>query len=605
MKLSPRAWQEAMLRKFTRKVGTDREAGKTFTAFTADVVPGGGKTNAAHICAEALREQGMCDFVVIVSPRVSISKGWADKGRRDHGFHLHYGPMIPNWRDTPDGLSITIQALTSGLEYWAGFIQQRRALRVGLIVDEIHHFCSVLCPDGGEAARRWAEALSALSQAIQPAWQLNLSGTIFRSRPNERIVGVEYTEAGDGSSDLVAVADYTYGMAEAIRDRVVRPVRFAITDGHVTWRDTTGAITTNFKAELDKKGCSRRLQTALRKHGPGSLMRRMLELGHEELVKCRAGSTPGAAGQVIAADIGHARELAKVLKEITGRDPVLINSETEGSAGDLIDQFRESDEQWLISVDMVSEGVDIPRLRVQVYATNKLAEMYVRQAIARVQRQQDPERDETAVVIVPNDERIVGIAKHYEEAVRLALRPPEGSDPPGPDEPPGEPPPEPPPLDPWTPVSSTAEGLETLFRGEYIDPDVVAHFAREAEELGKDPVEVARVMTRRMSREDLERIKQNGEREAATSPEVDRTKQRTHLRNELQKSVRHLAYIRSGGDQDAFQQHVKEIHVEIGTTKLGGVAVMSIDQLERALAQAQRLILSAKQQQQQRRQEVF
>src|SRR4029450_5311857 len=52
-------------------------------------------------------------------------------------------------------------------------------------------------------------------------------------------------------------------------------------------------------------------------------------------------------------------------------------------AKDVIDRFRTSAARWLVAVRMVSEGVDIPRLRVGVYATNVLTELHFRQVVGR------------------------------------------------------------------------------------------------------------------------------------------------------------------------------------------------------------------------------
>ena len=56
------------------------------------------------------------------------------------------------------------------------------------------------------------------------------------------------------------------------------------------------------------------------------------------------------------------------VREITGEAPTLVLSDDVGS-GKRIEEFAASDSRWMVAVRMVSEGVDIPRLRVGVYAS--------------------------------------------------------------------------------------------------------------------------------------------------------------------------------------------------------------------------------------------
>ena len=61
---------------------------------------------------------------------------------------------------------------------------------------------------------------------------------------------------------------------------------------------------------------------------------------------------------------------------------------------------------------MVSEGVDIPRLRVGVYATNVLTEMYFRQVVGRFVRMQEGlPKPQRAWLYLPKDATLVHYAK--------------------------------------------------------------------------------------------------------------------------------------------------------------------------------------------------
>ena len=77
--------------------------------------------------------------------------------------------------------------------------------------------------------------------------------------------------------------------------------------------------------------------------------------------------------------------------------------------------------RWLVAVNMVSEGVDVPRLVVAAYATVKRTDLFFRQAVGRVVRRRagDP-GDLVATVFLPADRTLVGCA----ERVELELRRP-------------------------------------------------------------------------------------------------------------------------------------------------------------------------------------
>jgi hypothetical protein len=76
---------------------------------------------------------------------------------------------------------------------------------------------------------------------------------------------------------------------------------------------------------------------------------------------------------------------------------------------------------------MVSEGVDIPRLRVGVFATTTSTELFFRQAVGRFVRWQMGRPSQKAYVYIPDDPRLRTHAFEIAEARRHVLRPP-GSD---------------------------------------------------------------------------------------------------------------------------------------------------------------------------------
>ena len=99
-----------------------------------------------------------------------------------------------------------------------------------------------------------------------------------------------------------------------------------------------------------------------------------------------------------------------------------------------IAEFAANDRPWLVAVRMVSEGVDIPRLRVGVYATTTSTELFFRQAVGRFVRWQAGRASRKAYVYVPDDPRLRHHAFRIAEARRHILCPPTaGADEPSPD----------------------------------------------------------------------------------------------------------------------------------------------------------------------------
>jgi superfamily II DNA or RNA helicase len=120
---------------------------------------------------------------------------------------------------------------------------------------------------------------------------------------------------------------------------------------------------------------------------------------------------PDAGGLVIASDQDAARAYAALLKEITGTRPVVVLSD-EKTSSKRIAAFSESDDRWMVAVRMVSEGVDVPRLAVGVYATTAATPLYFAQAIGRFVRAR--RRGETASVFLPSVPRLLGLASEME-----------------------------------------------------------------------------------------------------------------------------------------------------------------------------------------------
>jgi superfamily II DNA or RNA helicase len=142
----------------------------------------------------------------------------------------------------------------------------------------------------------------------------------------------------------------------------------------------------------------------------GEWVSRVLEAADKRLTEVRRGM-PDAAGLVIAGDHADARAYAALLRGLTGKRPVVVLSD-DPTASKKIAAFATSGERWMVAVRMVSEGVDIPRLAVGVYATSVSTALYFAQAVGRFVRAR--RRGETASVFLPSVPVLLGFAAELE-----------------------------------------------------------------------------------------------------------------------------------------------------------------------------------------------
>src|SRR5690606_28537115 len=246
-----------------------------------------------------------------------------------------------------------------------------------------------------------------IREAFEPARRrLSLTGTPFRSDTSP-IPFVEY--APDEEGIRTSRADYTYGYAQALRDGVVRPVLFLAYAGEMRWRTKAGdEMSAVLGAEATKDIHSQAWRTAL--DPKGEWIPAVLRAADRRLSEVRR-TVPDAGGLVIATDQTVARAYAKQLREICG-EPVTVVLSDEAGASERIEKFQESDSRWMVAVRMVSEGVDVPRLAVGVYATSSATPLFFAQAIGRFVRAR--KRGETASIFLPSVPILMALANTLE-----------------------------------------------------------------------------------------------------------------------------------------------------------------------------------------------
>lgn len=392
-----RGWQRDAYSKYVAK----RRAEPDNRDFLMNATPGSGKTIWALYVAMQSLVLGETKKIHVVVPTAELRTSWVKEASDTFGIQLN--PDGVSMSDF-DGIVTTYQQVGRQPATYRTLVSKHETF---VIFDEIHH--------AGDD-RSWG---SGIREAYSGARRrLAITGTPFRSDSNS----IPFVRYLDGQSD--PDASYSYG--EAIQDKVCRELYFPSYEGDLRWwEEKFGSRTATFADELDEKAARRRLNTAI---DPGSdWMRTVLVDANNQLDLVRRDIFPHAAGLVIAKDQLHAANLARLLAEISGEQPEVVTSERVDAA-DAIQAFkrvppndqllldvRSQPKKWIVAVKMVSEGVDIKRLFVEVYATNITTELFFRQAVGRVVRMMPGVDGQVGYVYIPAEPVLVEFAQRIKE----------------------------------------------------------------------------------------------------------------------------------------------------------------------------------------------
>ena len=364
--------------------------------FLVDACPGAGKTKFAVMLAMNELHRGAVDRVDVVGPSVHICKQWAHE-MAAWGMHLD----LENDQESDDcvGRVFTYQRL--GMN--PGALASRSHPRRLVILDEIHH--------AGDQ-KTWGDALRLVF--ANATKRLLLSGTPFRSDGNP-IPFVSYSAGAHG----VSVSDFSYGYGDALKAGYCAPLYFPHHDGDFKWERGGKIHRFDLMSRLDRQMNSDRLRTAFAPEG--EFVTELLREAHQHLMLVR-DDHPRAGGIVFGRDLENVRALAAVLESVSGIKPMTVTNDDK-DAGQKINRFRDGDLPWLVSIKMVSEGVDIPRLRVGVYLSPVQTEMFFRQAAGRLVRLVPGLEEQAGYLYIPSLPRLVEYAASMTDERRHAIAP--------------------------------------------------------------------------------------------------------------------------------------------------------------------------------------
>jgi superfamily II DNA or RNA helicase len=379
-----RAWQTAALTDYFARSPRD---------FLTVATPGAGKTTFALSAAAELLGRRIVDRIVVVAPTEHLKLQWAEAAARA-GIPIDPTYSAGSGKTSADYVGVAVTYAGVAVNPLAMRIRTER-FKTLVVLDEIHH--------AGDALS-WGEGVR---EAFEPAARrLALTGTPFRSDVNP-IPFVSYAPGADGVPR--SVADFSYGYGHALADHVVRPVLFMAYSGDLAWRTRAGdEVAARLGEPLTKDLAAQALRTAL--DPSGEWIPSVLAAADRRLTEVRR-HVPDAGGLVIATDQDSARAYAALLRKISGEAPAVVLSD-EKAASKRIADFTDSDRRWMVAVRMVSEGVDVPRLAVGVYATAISTPLFFAQAVGRFVRARA--RGETASVFLPSVPTLLSFAAEME-----------------------------------------------------------------------------------------------------------------------------------------------------------------------------------------------
>ena len=378
-----RAWQSECIARALERYSSEH------SDFLCLATPGAGKTTMAAALVKQLFATNMIDLVVCISPSIIIS----------HDFQAELGKQVGKRFDGSMGSygrSITYQTMINlGCEFWELFTEYR----VFVIFDEIHH-----CAGSNlENSNTWGETIISKIQG-KAIGTLALTGTPWRS-DFVPVSLARYNDLGEVN------CDYRYGLAQAIKDKVCRSPNIMLIDNNQVTLSESGAAKSfgSFRELFQNGNCS--YQSLVENE---TLITYMLNKANKKLNLLRR-KTPNAAGLIVTSSVYHARKVHEILR-VKLKETADIVTYMEDDAVSTIKSFKSSTTKWVISVGMISEGTNIPRLRVCCHLTRVKTELNFRQVLGRILRSDGVGQSE-GYLYVPAEPALIEYSHRVSEEV--------------------------------------------------------------------------------------------------------------------------------------------------------------------------------------------
>lgn len=407
-----RTWQRDARAKaisYFHSEGSDRH-------FVINAAPGAGKTRLSCVIASDLLANGSIKRVIVIAPRRAVVDQWAKEFQAITGRHM----MKITAADRMNSIESDVCATWAAVKDLADIFQAICANDQVLVICDEHHHAAIEAAWGASADSAFREA----------TYSLILTGTPTRS-DGARSVWLDLDELGGLKHPEAGIYTLTYG--EAVQLGYCRPVTFHrhrglftvdLGNGLEAEVSSDGPAVIPAAAEVDQalrrivdfQRLARTPQWEADRKTPkmDGYQATMVACASDKLDDIRL-DMPSAGGLVIAPDIEMAEFFASLIERIEGQRAMLVHSNVP-NPDRRIDAFRaNANLRWLVAVGMVSEGVDIQRLRVLVYLPNAMTELAFRQAIGRVVRNAGPNDHSRAYVVMPALKAFDEYARRIEE----------------------------------------------------------------------------------------------------------------------------------------------------------------------------------------------
>lgn len=320
-------------------------------SFLAVAGVGSGKTMFSCYTFNHLKKIGAIDSVIVVSPTENIKRNWSVTFQTGFGIKVDHGYQFKHgWPRDCSGISITYQSLNPlNLEILKRYVNNK----ILLIVDEVHHA-------GND--KSWGDAIREIGE--QSGFVLLLSGTPDRN-DNSEIPFVTYKEIGDKLYQLQS--DYTYGYAESVADKECCPVIFQRNESLAETINGFKKLQNEFPTPDIKRLYNNIISV---KRDTTCYVYQTFLKANEKLNEINELRNENYAGLVVCNTISDAKTLYERIYENFGDGFAELVTSDDPDSSKKIERFKNSYCSWIISINMVSEGVDIPRIRTIVYASN-------------------------------------------------------------------------------------------------------------------------------------------------------------------------------------------------------------------------------------------
>ncbi len=442
-KYTPRDWQQRFAEEVLKKYQTGERD------FLCEAVPAGGKTFGTLRIASMMMDQNIIDQVIVVAPTDYLREQWMAKAWSMGGMALQAFEVDSRLgraviKQGYCGFVTTYAQISSGSnsDILHGLGRLKRTL---VIFDEVHH-CGEEKTWGGGVIGAFYE-----NGGKDLFYRLSISGTPFRS-DNMSIPFVSYDKKyvtkEDGTMEVqrISIPDFRYNYVEALMDdAVVREVTFRMETGKFSWRSNVGEFSgreftdVSFTDELDESLWNERYKTAVSPQNDaiGDYSKFVVEIltkANNELTMYRSKHKHSkAAGLVLAEDQESADIIGELLYQICGERPVVVHNAMGDSktTRQMIEDFEKGDARWIVSVRLVSEGVDIPRLRTAVFLSRYKTQLFFLQFVGRVTRwlsnlslvdDEGLPIGQPATIFLPADPELVEFARKMQEEIEMYIK---------------------------------------------------------------------------------------------------------------------------------------------------------------------------------------